>query len=308
MLKAQDLSHTTAVSCMIHYVTIWLCCSWNKLLVRLARGELTPRLSLVSPKVFFLCHRWSFGSLPLSPLACLVEDTSFPAISPTWLHRYYLNWTELEDDITEFNNEMPLAVNAVQLSWCSAGQKMYLGIKSPGESLLKIPSHAMSLSLIGLEEVTFMPILCLQEIQELNNQIFIRSVVAFIHMAASVVGVMEDRKNNWSHPWMVFWHYLALGSHLQWRSFISTQVVLFQFAICNSHHQGWVSQNDQRASRYHSMPCICREGYGWKNHTPRGCGFESRLRLELSTTEVRPLSKAPNPPTAHRAPRTIYLE
>ncbi len=27
----------------------------------------------------------------------------------------------------------------------------------------------------------------------------------------------------------------------------------------------------------------------------RGCGFESRLRLELSPTEVRPLSKAPNP-------------
>ncbi len=27
----------------------------------------------------------------------------------------------------------------------------------------------------------------------------------------------------------------------------------------------------------------------------RGCGFESRLRLELSTTEERPLSKAPNP-------------
>ncbi len=29
------------------------------------------------------CHRWSFGSLPLSPLACLVGSTIFPAISPT---------------------------------------------------------------------------------------------------------------------------------------------------------------------------------------------------------------------------------
>ncbi len=29
------------------------------------------------------CHRWSFGSLPFSPLACLVGDTSFPAISLT---------------------------------------------------------------------------------------------------------------------------------------------------------------------------------------------------------------------------------
>ncbi len=40
------------------------------------------------PKVFSpvfspFCHRWSFGSLPLSPLACLVGDTSFPAISST---------------------------------------------------------------------------------------------------------------------------------------------------------------------------------------------------------------------------------
>ncbi len=59
------------------------------------------------------CHQWSFGSLPLSPLACLVGDTSFPAISSTWLNRNYLNWTELDDDITEFNNEMPLTENWV---------------------------------------------------------------------------------------------------------------------------------------------------------------------------------------------------
>ncbi len=52
----------------------------------------------LSPKVFSpFCHRWSFGSLPLLPLACLVGDTSFPAISSTWLHRYYLNWTEMDD-------------------------------------------------------------------------------------------------------------------------------------------------------------------------------------------------------------------
>ncbi len=59
------------------------------------------------------CHRWSFGSLPLSPLACLVGDTSFPAISLTWLNRNFLNWTELDDAITEFNNEMPLTENWV---------------------------------------------------------------------------------------------------------------------------------------------------------------------------------------------------
>ncbi len=42
----------------------------------LARGELAPRLSLVPLKVFSpFCHRWNFGSLPLSPLACLVGYT-----------------------------------------------------------------------------------------------------------------------------------------------------------------------------------------------------------------------------------------
>ncbi len=95
-------------------LTIWLCCSWNKLLIRLAGGELAPRLSLVSPKVFSpFCHWWSFRSLPLSPLACLVGDTSFPAISSTWLHRYYLNWTVLDNAITKLNNEMPLTENWV---------------------------------------------------------------------------------------------------------------------------------------------------------------------------------------------------
>ncbi len=33
-------------------LTIWLCCSWNKLLVRLAGGELAPRLSLVLLKAY----------------------------------------------------------------------------------------------------------------------------------------------------------------------------------------------------------------------------------------------------------------
>ncbi len=73
----------------------------------LAGGELAPRLSLVSPKVFSpFCHRWSFRSLPLSPLAFLVGDTSLAAQSSTWLHRYYLNWTKLDNAITKLNYEM----------------------------------------------------------------------------------------------------------------------------------------------------------------------------------------------------------
>ncbi len=78
------------------------------------RSKRAPRLSLVSPKFFSpFCHKWNFGSLPLSPPVCLVGDTSFPPISSTWLHRYYLIWTELDDPIIEFNNEMPLTENWV---------------------------------------------------------------------------------------------------------------------------------------------------------------------------------------------------
>ncbi len=40
-----------------------------------------------------------------------------------------------------------------------------------------------------------------------------------------------------------------------------------------------------------------------KPEVTRGCGFESRLWQEVSTTEERPLSKAPNPLTAPRAPQ-----
>ncbi len=67
-------------------------------------------LSLVSPKFFFLhfCHRWSFGSLPLLPLACLFGDAKFLAILSAWLHDIIgrvLNWmiTSLNQQWTDFN-------------------------------------------------------------------------------------------------------------------------------------------------------------------------------------------------------------
>ncbi len=61
-------------------------------------GNWPPDWAWFLPRFFSsFCHRWSFGSLPLSPLACLVGESSFPEISPTWLHRYYLNWTELDN-------------------------------------------------------------------------------------------------------------------------------------------------------------------------------------------------------------------
>ncbi len=57
---------------------------------------------------FFLhfCHWWSFGSLPLSPLVCLVGDTSFLAKLSAWLQSHYLNWAgrwSLNQQWTDFN-------------------------------------------------------------------------------------------------------------------------------------------------------------------------------------------------------------
>ncbi len=90
------------------------CCSWNKLLICPGRrGTGPPTEPGFSQGFSPFCHRWSFRSLPLSPLACSVGDTSFPAQSSTWLHRYYLNWTKLDNATTKFNNEMHSADNWV---------------------------------------------------------------------------------------------------------------------------------------------------------------------------------------------------
>ncbi len=74
--------------------------------------------------LFYECEFWSYYSFHIKFFSQVIRhiecDTVeneamrnrltslFPAVSSTWLHRYYLNWSELEDDITEFNNEMPL--------------------------------------------------------------------------------------------------------------------------------------------------------------------------------------------------------
>ncbi len=58
----------------------------------LARGQLTLDWACSLPSFFFslqFCHRWSFGSLLISPLSCLVGDTEFLAVLLTWLHRHY---------------------------------------------------------------------------------------------------------------------------------------------------------------------------------------------------------------------------
>ncbi len=77
------------------------------------RGTGPPTEPGFSQGFFSILSPMEFSFLPLSPLACLVGDTSFPAQSSTWLHRYYLNWTKLDNAITKFNNEMHSADNWV---------------------------------------------------------------------------------------------------------------------------------------------------------------------------------------------------
>ncbi len=77
------------------------------------RGTAPPTEPGFSQGFFSVLSPMAFSFLPLSPLACLVGDTSFPAQSSTWLHRYYLNWTKLDNAITKFNNEMHSAENWV---------------------------------------------------------------------------------------------------------------------------------------------------------------------------------------------------
>ncbi len=53
--------------------------------------------------------------------------STIPAQSSTWLHRYYLNWTKLDNAITKFNNEMHSAdnwvLNPVILHYCNVKTK-----------------------------------------------------------------------------------------------------------------------------------------------------------------------------------------
>ncbi len=56
---------------------IWLCSSWNWTAVSSGQRRNGPPTEPGFSQGFFspFCHQWSFGSLPLSPLACLVGDT-----------------------------------------------------------------------------------------------------------------------------------------------------------------------------------------------------------------------------------------
>ncbi len=97
---------------------------WNKLLVHLARRELAPPtepgfsqgfFSVLSPMEFWFLAvvasgLLSWGHFISSDITDLIAQILI------------LNWTELDNDITEFNNEMPLTqklacFDIMQLLW-----------------------------------------------------------------------------------------------------------------------------------------------------------------------------------------------
>ncbi len=63
--------------------------------------------SVLSPIEFWQLAVVAFGLLSWGHFVGHIVSSDITLIS-TWLHRYYLNWTELDNAITEFNNQMPL--------------------------------------------------------------------------------------------------------------------------------------------------------------------------------------------------------
>ncbi len=77
------------------------------------RGTGPPTKPGFSQGFFSILSPMEFSFLAAVASGLLSWDTSFPAHSSTWLHRYYLNWTKLDNAITKFNNEMHSADNWV---------------------------------------------------------------------------------------------------------------------------------------------------------------------------------------------------
>ncbi len=77
------------------------------------RGTGPPTEPGFSQGFFYILSLMEFWFLAAVASGLLSWEHFFPAILSTWLHRYYLNWIELDDAITELNNEMPLTENVV---------------------------------------------------------------------------------------------------------------------------------------------------------------------------------------------------
>ncbi len=119
--RRTGLKTTALKQCWQHSCVIF----WSQLLAPDAQYQ--DLTSLINPCE--ACSEWNLSSTILGSstittsasirnLGVIFNDlqraqSSFPAISSTWLHRYYLNWTELDNAITKFNNEMHSADNWV---------------------------------------------------------------------------------------------------------------------------------------------------------------------------------------------------
>jgi len=76
----------------LNAIPIWILTCDAALIIIIHRGELVPIWVWFLPKFFFsslFCHWWCLGSLPLSPLACLVGTLHF--------QQYY--WSDCIDTV-----------------------------------------------------------------------------------------------------------------------------------------------------------------------------------------------------------------
>ncbi len=94
-------------------LTLWLCSVGTNYWFVWPEGNCPPTEPGFSQGFFSILSPMEFSFLAAVASGLLVGDTSFPAQSSTWLHRYYLNWTKLDNAITKFNNEMHSADNWV---------------------------------------------------------------------------------------------------------------------------------------------------------------------------------------------------
>ncbi len=124
--------------------TIWLCCSWNKLLVRLARGELAPRLSLVSPRIFFsilpLMEFWflaavaygllSWRHLFSSDIVDLMAQILFKPNWAGWQHHWIQWWTAFNWKLSVYYCPFALLTHYFPIWYCKAALTQYVLLKA----------------------------------------------------------------------------------------------------------------------------------------------------------------------------------
>ncbi len=94
-------------------LTLWLAAVGTNYWFVWPEGNWPPDWAWFLPRFFSILSPMEFSFLAAVASGLLSWGHSFPAQSSTWLHRYYLNWTKLDNATTKFNDEMHSADNWV---------------------------------------------------------------------------------------------------------------------------------------------------------------------------------------------------